>query len=269
MTTEKQIPPWGQDELSTFFQSAEYNDRVTSLKFPPVFSLLQGVDAAFRQIADSVEKDSRQEFLIPRLLIARTHSSFLASIRLSMSGQVPEACAVLRASIEQAWYALHLAKDPNPPERVTVWLRRNDDEFSKSKCKNEFKIRNVRSTHQSFDSVTAKQLHELYEMMIDLGAHPNQQGVLTSMNLSETEEETTCQVGLLAPKVTTVLVALKTAVETAIGTFKVFHLIFPERFKIMGLDVKIEILIGELNRVFKAYLSQFDEAAGREFLKPY
>ncbi len=105
--------------------------------------------------------------------------------------------------------------------------------------------------------------------MIDLWAHPNQQGVLTSMNLSETEEQTTCQVGLLAPKFTIVLLALKTAVETAIEMFKFFHLIFLEGFKIMGLDEKIEVLIGELNRVFKAYLPQFDEAARREFLKPY
>jgi hypothetical protein len=269
MTTENQIPPWGQDELSTFFQSAEYNDRVTSLKFSPVYSLLQRIDATFRQIAEALEIDSRQELLIPRLLIPRTHSSFLASIRLSMSGQVPEAGAVLRTGIEQAWYILHLAKDPNPHERVTVWLRRNDDDTSRSKCKNEFTIRNVRSTHQSFDSVTAKQLHELYEMMIDLGGHPNPQGVLTSISLLEREEEISYRVGLLAPKVTTVLLALKTAVETAIGMFKVFYLIFPERFKIMGLDEKIDVLIGELNRVFKAYFLQFDEAARREFLKPH
>jgi hypothetical protein len=256
MTTEKQIPPWGQDELSTLFQTAEYNDRVTSLKFPKVYSLLQRIDAAFRHVGEAVEKDSRHELLIPRLLIARTRSSFFASIRLSMSGQVPEACAVLRAGIEQAWYMLHIAKDPNPPERVTVWLRRNEDESSRSKCKNEFKIRNVHSTHLSFDPVTAKDLHELYERMIDLGGHPNPPGVLSSMNLSETEEETTCQVGLLAPKVIPVLLALKTAVEVAIGMFKVYQLIFPERFKIMSLDEEIEALVGELNRAFKAYVSQ-------------
>ena len=255
MTTEKPILPWGQDELSTFFQTAEYNDRVTSLKFPPVYSLLQRIDAAFRQIGETVEKDSRQELLIPRWLIVRTYSSILAFIRLAMSGQLPESYAILRVSIEQAWYALHIAKDPHPPERVTVWLCRNDDETSQSKCKNEFTVQNVRSTHESFDFVTAKQLHVLYERMIDLGGHPNPQGVLTSMNLSETEQETTYQVGLLDLKDVTVLHALKTAVEVAIGMFKVYQLIFPDRFKIMGLDEKIVALIRELNSVFKAYVS--------------
>jgi len=89
-----------------------------------------------------------------------------------MSGQVPEATAVLRAGIEQAWYALHIAKDPRPPERVAVWLQRNDDESSRARCKKEFTKWNVHSTHLELDSVTAKQLGELYESMIDLGAHP-------------------------------------------------------------------------------------------------
>lgn len=262
MTTEQKIPSWGNDQLSTFFQTAEDNDRVTSLKFPSIYSLLQRVDAAFRRVEDAVEKHSRQELLVPRFLIVRAHSSFLASIRLAMSGQLPESYAVLRASVEQAWYALHIAKDPHPPERVTVWLCRNDDETSRSKCKKEFTVQSVRSTHESFDSVTAKQLHVLYERMIDLGGHPNPQGVLTSMNGSETEQETTYQVGLLDLKDVTVLYALKTAVEVAIGMFKVYQLIFPDRFKIMGLDEKIEALIRELNSVFKAYVSQLKQHEG-------
>jgi hypothetical protein len=253
MTADKQIPPWGQDDLSRLFQTAEYNNRVTSLKFPDVFRLLQQIDASFRHLTEAIERDSRQELLVPRLLIARTHSSFLASIRLSMSGQVPEATAVLRAGIEQAWYALHIAKDPRPPERVTVWLQRNDDESSRARCKKEFTKWNVHSTHLELDSVTAKQLGELYESMIDLGAHPNPLGVLTAIKMSDEEEETTCQVGLIAPKPIPVLHALKTTVEVMIGMFKVYELIFPERFKIMGLDEEIQNIIRELNRTFKRY----------------
>jgi len=81
MTTEQKIPSWGNDQLSAFFQAAEDNDRVTSLKFPIIYRLLQRIDVAFRRVGVAVEKDSRQELLVPRFLIVRTHSSFLASIR--------------------------------------------------------------------------------------------------------------------------------------------------------------------------------------------
>lgn len=256
MTTEQKIPPWGQDQLSTFFQAAEDNDRLTSLKFPSIYKLLQRVDAAFRHVEEATEKDDRDELLVPRFLIARTHSSFLASIRLAMSGQFPESYAILRVGIEQAWYALHIAKDPHPPERVTVWLRRNDDQSSKSRCKNEFTVQNVRSTHESIDSVTAKQLHELYEKMIDYGAHPNQISLFAAMSESETEQETTFTLGILFREPVPILATLQMAVAVAVGALEVFHRVFPERFRIMSLDREIKALVGELNSAFKMYVQQ-------------
>ncbi len=44
-----------------------------------------------------------------------------------MSGQASEASLLLRGAIEQSWYALYMAKDPNPDNRVRIWLKRNDD----------------------------------------------------------------------------------------------------------------------------------------------
>ena len=179
-----------------------------------------------------------------------------------MSGQLPESYAVLRASIEQAWYALHIAKDPHPPERVKVWLCRNDDETSRSKCKNEFTVQNVRSTHESFDSVTAKQLHELYERMIDFGAHPNQQSLFLAMRQSETDEETNFTVGILFPSPVPILLTVRMAVAVAVGALKVFQHVFPERFRLMSLDEEIKALVGELNSAFKAYGSQLKQQEG-------
>jgi len=46
---------------------------------------------------------------------------------------------------------------------------------------------------------------------------------------------------------------LHMAVGVATGTLKVFQLIFPERFLILGLDAKVEALIRDLNSVFKQY----------------
>jgi hypothetical protein len=80
--------------------------------------------------------------------------------------------------------------------------------------------------------------------------------------MSDVEEETTCQVGLIAPKPIPVLHALKTTVEVMIGMFKVYELIFPERFKIMGLDEEIQNIIRELNRTFKRYALRLKQEEG-------
>jgi hypothetical protein len=252
--SEQKPPPWGDDPLSNFFSEAEYNERVSSINLATIYALLQRLHAAFRRVEETVEKDNREEFLVTRFLIVRTHSSFLAAIRLAMSGQLSESYAVLRAAIEQTWYALYMAKDPQPPNRVKVWLCRNHDEISKSKCKSEFTVTNVRSTHDSLDSVTAKQLHQLYETMIDFGAHPNQLGVLMAMNKSVTEQANSYQVGIIFTDIVPLVATLQKAVAVAVGALKVFQLIFSERFKIMGLDEEIKALVRELNSVFKPYI---------------
>jgi hypothetical protein len=257
---EKKPPPWSDDPLSNFFSEAEYNERVSALNLAPIYTLLQRLHATFRRVEETVEKDNREEFLVTRFLIVRSHSSFLAAIRLAMSGQLPESYTVLRAAIEQAWYALHMAKDPQAPHRAEVWLRRNEDEVSKSKCRSEFTVANVRATHESLDSVTAKQLHQLYETVIDFGAHPNQLSVLMAMRKAATEQAINYQVGILFIDIVPLVATLRMAVAVAVGALKLFQLIFPERFKLMGLDEEITVLVSELNSVFKPYMQQSQQS---------
>ena len=130
---------------------------------------------------------------------------------------------------------------------------RNDDEASKAKCRKKFTVANVRSTHERIDFEGAKQLQNLYELMIDFGAHPNQLGLMTSLRKSETNDQINFQVGILFPDTLPVLSTLRMAVAVAVGGLKVSQLILPERFKLLQLDAEIDTLIRELNTAFKAY----------------
>lgn len=252
--TEKNPPEWETDSLSAFLKEAEYNGRVTALKFPPVFDLLKRVHMTLKQFEEAIEKDNRQEYLVARFLAVRSHSSFLAAIRLAMSGQVSEAFPILRSAIESTWYALHIAKDPKPPERSEIWLRRDENTAAKAKCKSEFAVWKVKQTHETLDPNTAKELHGIYEKLIDFGAHPNQPGVMISMKKkSESDKQIDFSVGILYPEPLPILFALRMAVEVAIGTLKTFQLVFPERLKLVGIDLEIEKLIAQANDLFKSY----------------
>jgi hypothetical protein len=252
----QQLPPWDNDPLSTFFRDAAYNERASSLNFVPIFALLQRIDGAVRDMEGAVEKDNVQELerVVPRLLAVRTHGSFLAGMRLAMSGQLSESCAVLRGCIELCWYALHIAKDPKAPDRANIWLNRGDDVQSKRKCQNEFRVSNMRSTHELIDRATAKQLREFYEVTIDFGGHPNEKSLFGTMSRSETENETNYKVGILSFHEPHLVVAsLRLAAGVAIGVLKVFQLIFTERFAILSLDSKIDSLVMDVNAVFTQY----------------
>jgi hypothetical protein len=226
---------------------------VSSLNLKDVYALLQHVHAVFEQVAAITEKEHTAALLPTRFLMARANSAWLASTRLGMSGQVVEAYPLIRAVIEQAWYALHLAKDPNPPTRVEIWLKRNENPAAKAQCQGEFTVANVRATHAALDMAAAGALQTLYEWTIELGAHPNEQGILAAMGRTDTDQSRTYHSAVLTDNVLLIVTSLKIGADAAVGALKTFGMIFPERFKIMRVDTEIEKLVTGLNTVFKAY----------------
>jgi len=246
-------PAWDHHPLSKFFADAEFNTRVTALSLAPIYKLLQSTHELFCRFEEAIENDGHEELLVPRFLIVRAHASALAGLRLAMSGQTIEAFPVLRSAVELAWYALHIAKDPSSPERVTIWLNRNESDTAKARCKSEFTIGNVRRTHEGLDANTAGTLLQLYEQLIDFGAHPNQFGVMAAMTKSESAKQVNFSVGILSPQPLATAFALRMAVGVAIGALKAFQLIFPARFTLLGIDQGIDRLVVEANRVLTSY----------------
>jgi hypothetical protein len=190
---------------------------VTAPNLAPLYDMLRRVDGLFRGVGEAIESDNRDELLVSRFLMVRTHSSFLAGIRLAMSGQVSESCPVLRAAVEQAWYALHIAKDPEPPSRAEIWLNRNVGATEEARCKSEFAAASVRRAHEGIDPDTAHTPHGIYERLIDFGAHPNHFGVMAVVTKSETDRTVTFGIGILYAEPVVISWALKMASEVAKG----------------------------------------------------
>ena len=251
--TDPVVPTWEGDPLSAFLSDAQRNERVSALKMPDLYAVLQRVHATFEQVATITARENNPSLLPARFLMARARGAWLAAVRLAMSGQTVEAYPLVRAIIEAAWYALHIGKDPQPPARAVIWLRRNDDDSAKAQCKTEFRVGTVRATHATLDAEAEKALHTLYEWTIELGGHPNERGVLAAVTRADTGQAITFGAVLLANDPNLIAVALKSAVEAAVGALKAFRLIFPERFAIMGVDGEIDKLVGQLNAVFASY----------------
>jgi len=246
-------PPWEQDRLSTYFSEAEHNTRACSANWPDVYAVQQRAHTLLLRVADAFEHDtgSVHHLGVPRMLLIRSHSAILATMRLAMSGQAFEAQAVLRVAIEDAWYALHITQDPVPPARARVWWDRGDSPQATQACRKEFEVGNVRRTHEALDPATAAAMQRLYDDAIAFGGHPNQGGVALTLRLDERDEETvTIGVGFLHPVPAVIVSTIKAAVDVATGLAKVVSLIYPERFRIAGLDEEVNRLIRHSAEVF-------------------
>jgi hypothetical protein len=71
------------------------------------------------------------------------------------------------------------------------------------------------------------------------------------MGKSATGKEINYQVGILFIDTVRLVATLRRAVAVAVAALKVFQLIFPERFKLIGLDEEIEALVSEASSVFQ------------------
>lgn len=231
------IPPsWGKDSLSEFIDTARNNSFATFVNCSAEYDILKSIDDIYRYAIDSLA-NSPDWFAVFFLL--KSHSSYLGSAMLSVSGQCAECYMTLRGCIEAALYGLYLSRHR---ASCKTWLQRHNDENSLKLVKNEFKIRNLFNDLKIVDSVTHKAVKTLYDRTINYGAHPNE-AALTSL-LNKTQENNIIQFNLsyLSGNTPAFYLALKTTAQVGVCSLLIFKNVFSERFAILGIDKKIDII---------------------------
>ena len=174
-------PPinWEADEVTRFFDVARTNEYATFSNFQPEVIRFLDIDKQYRKVVDALNfsKDWFAGFFV-----LRAHSNLLAAARLAWSGQIPECYALLRSCMENALYGLYLANNPNSRE---TWLRRHDSEDHKKKLRQEFKISSMLDLLKTFNKKEGEVAELLYERTIDCGAHPNELGLMQTLQTYE------------------------------------------------------------------------------------
>ncbi|MBW8015124.1 MAG: hypothetical protein FVQ82_02985 [Planctomycetes bacterium] len=233
-------------KLLEFIISAQDNTIATLHNFEntPVIQAMFTIDELFNEISVIKHRYSK-ELLLP-LFVSRCHSTFLGAVRLITSGQVVETYMLLRGCIENALYAHFIQTDPtldtDSPERMFIWLKREDDEKSRKVCRNMFSYSKLKKNLINHSSELGSKISDLYEHTLDYGAHPNFLGHITtsdikidggSVDILVSGDTDICKVGL------------QTTVKVGVVSLKMFELIYGSRFegiteKLSSLDWAIE-----------------------------
>ena len=170
---------WGKDSLSAFLELSEDNQIGTFINYRKKFQALAEINECYQKVIESLvnpePKMSAQLFL-------RAHAAYLASCRLSASGHLVEIFPLCRSVIENSLYAYHMFINK---DSEWIWINRNENKDSLSKCKKEFSYGNVKKTLFEKDKNLSKISDELYQRSIEYGAHPNETGVAASMKLTQ------------------------------------------------------------------------------------
>lgn len=231
---EINCPPhgWADNNISTFIDASRLNEYATFANKSIYIDKLTKIDKVFRlacELLSSTEKDLINIFLL------RAHSNYLASCRLSWSGQHPESFALLRSCLEHSLYAVYFFKYPHLQE---TWGKRHDNEAAKKTVKKQLKITDMIALAEGINKSRGKEAKALYELTIDMGAHPNLFSIIQTVRFSECRND----VDYLSSNQDNLDYSLGVSIRVGVCVLSLFELIYSNRFSIMGLsDILLEL----------------------------
>ncbi len=222
-------PPLPSDGLGEFVSSTEHNIRATAANVPQQWARLSGIDSLFQSAGENLNESPSW---FAGIFLIRSHSAYRAAVRLATSGQLPEAYAVMRLSLEYALYARFLEDDL---ERQQRWLQRSDTAENRKAFRNEFTTRALFDALKVHDTWLGGYAERLYQFLIDYGAHPNDLGLASVSSLQEDDEHIRVETSHLQASGEVFDGCLLTNARVGVTALLVFETIFRQRFALLGI----------------------------------
>ena len=235
--SKNHTPPtgWGNDPLTGYLDQYRDNQLATFANKRSVVIDLTTIDNLFRKLVDgAVNPDP----IYPMNFLGRAHSAFLASAGAAMACQVYESQTLLRVCLEQGAYAFYIG---NNTDRWKLWMGRHDSKESKQKVRDEFMYGKIRNYLTDKFPILGKNYSELYDRVIDYGAHPNERGASLS-SMSEVIEDGGQRFSAiyLHEDGLALDLCLKTTAQIGILVLLIAQEIYPARFQATGIKYQLK-----------------------------
>lgn len=179
-------------------------------------------------------------------MLQRSHSAYLAALRLELSTQFVDAYPLLRSTLEYGVYALYFR---DHEDKFLVWTERHLSADARKAARN-INLRRMLDYLESKDAEIGKQVKRLYETAIDMGAHPNPAGLLSAYKQRVQDEEGYHEVLYYGGEGFSWELALKQAALVGVAAIQTASCVFPERAKILGVPQKLDELYRQMAGVF-------------------
>lgn len=229
---------WGQDPFTRYLDTCRANQLATFANKRSAVIDLTTIDGMFRKLIDGAVNPKP---FLPMGFLGRAHSAFLAAAGAVMAGQVYEAQAQLRVCLEQGAYAHYIGDDQARWER---WMNRHDSPAAKQAVRDEFTHGNICRHIKAAAPELGGIYSELYDRVIDYGAHPNERGSSLSSMMEETEDggrrfSTICLHG----DGLQMDVGLKTTAQTGLWVLGIAQELYPLRVQATGVKYELEVIL--------------------------
>jgi hypothetical protein len=232
---DKQRPAgWRDASLFCSVEDSWNNALATFHAMPEQVGRLELIDSMFVRFSQKGLTNPGNYFAA--LLFVRAHTAYRVAAGLALATPI-ESYSVIRSSLEYAGYALLCHKRP---ELAEIWLRRDESPKSVIKVREEFKQTKVRAAIMSFDYKIAGRYQYLYDETISWGAHPNEKALTTSLSIVDDPVEKT-EITVLPHGGDIHKLALRRCAQVGLCVLEIFDLIYPERFRLLGITNMFQV----------------------------
>jgi hypothetical protein len=220
-------PGWEEPKLTGYLESlwansiAVFASKAEAHRICRIDDVMAEVSEDWKVASPTVEN------IVPLMMFFRSHSAFRSATALGFGGALVEGMAVLRLSLEYAGYAALIADDPS---LALPWFDRDTDKKAKQRVRDEFQGGKIKAALTKLDQKVAAAYGELYERLIQFGAHPNEKSITSNLTIEKGAGTTTLNQVYLQGDGTSLDHWLRTAGQLGICTLKIFERIHHARF---------------------------------------
>lgn len=229
--------PWGRDELTKFLSLTEEQMFASAATYPDWMNVIVRLDQVLVTRASDLFHEVDESRQVSAQLFMRAFGTYRAACRLALSGQLFETFVLLRSIIESSVYAWKCAQSPDHRQ---AWLARADDDEGRKASKKLFQwtaiITEINDKYPRFGPA----MQEAYEKSIDLGAHPNVEGIQLSSDVKQTGEDRFELSAIYMHGKEAVLLAILELTKVMSYVYNLMTQVVGERMRILSLDEKME-----------------------------
>jgi hypothetical protein len=211
------------DGLPAFIEHARKNQDAFPEVSPEAMRLLVEVEEMFQCFRPALNASSKIALTV---LAVRCHSFYVTAASAAMACSTTEVHPLLRAALECAGYAAHLSLNPGLGE---VWVARADrtNNAARKAVRSAFGHDKICKSVDRLDAEIGRAYREIYDAAIDLGAHPNVIGVMSSFAVSEQAGERTLDHHILTSDVKKVLHTASLVGQAGLISVQILRSVFP------------------------------------------
>lgn len=169
------------EHYKPFYAAKRHNLFATIQQFPNLWSCFMHLDKIVLSELETMQRMRDLGLVMPMMLLINAHAKIRIAFELACSAAVPEAHSILRDSIESAAHGHRLASDP---QRLKLWLEKNDSDAAKKVFSQEFE--HEKAT-RLFDALP--ELHRLWKQFSEFGSHVNINSILSRFEISQTDTD--------------------------------------------------------------------------------